>query len=122
MAAIMGRVAGGGSTDDGDLNFDRGDVTSTVIKVVGDMSLTYRNYGALVRAKAWHDFTLNSKRVGHGHFDTGYVPGRLGDSNFDRAARFSGVDLLDAFVYGDWDLGDSTQLNLRLGNQVIKSR
>lgn len=111
---------GGGSTDDGDLNFDRHDVTSTTLKMVGDVELKYRNYGLLVRGKAWHDFTLSDKKVRHGHFDNGYVPNRrLDDKHFDDAAKFSGVDLLDAFVYGDWDLGDSAQLNLRLGSQVV---
>lgn len=111
---------GGGSTDDGDLNFKRGDVTSTTLKVVGDVELHYRNYGALVRAKAWHDFTLATKKVVHGSFDNGYEPNqRLDDSHFDRAARFTGADLLDAFVYGNWALGEDSKLNLRLGNQVV---
>ncbi|MBR0567285.1 DUF1302 domain-containing protein [Azoarcus sp. L1K30] len=111
---------GGGSTDDGDLNFDRNDVTSTTLKVVGDAELRYRNYGALIRAKAWHDFTLSNTRVDHGHFDNGYVPGtRLNDDHFDDAAKFTGAEILDAFIYGDWELGENTRLNMRLGNQVV---
>jgi len=111
---------GGGSTDDGDLNFDRHDITSTTLKVVGDVELRYRNYGALLRAKAWHDFTLSTKKVDHGHFDNGYVPGeRLDDRHFDDAAKFSGAELLDAFIYGDWELGENARLNMRLGSQVV---
>lgn len=111
---------GGGSTDDGDLNFDRHDVTSTTLKLVGDVELRYRNYGALLRAKAWHDFTLSEKRVDHGHFDNGYVPDRhLNDSHYDDAAKFTGAELLDAFVYGDWEPAENTRLNMRLGNQVV---
>lgn len=111
---------GGGSTDDGDLNFNRGDITSTTLKLVGDVELRHRNYGALVRAKAWHDFTLATAKVPHGNFDNGYTPDqRLNDSHFDSAAKFSGAELLDAFVYGDWALGDESKLNLRLGNQVV---
>lgn len=112
--------SGGGSTDDGDLNFDRGDVTSTTLKLVGDVELRYRNYGALLRAKAWHDFTLANKKVDHGHFDNGYVPNeRLNDGHYDSAAKFTGAELLDAFVYGDWELGGDSRLNMRLGNQVV---
>ncbi|NML28124.1 DUF1302 domain-containing protein [Zoogloea dura] len=111
---------GGGSTDDGDLNFKRGDITSTTLKLVGDVELHYRNYGALVRAKTWHDFTLANKKVDHGNFDNGYTPGeRLDDSHFDKAAKFTGAELLDAFVYGNWALGGDTKLNMRLGNQVV---
>lgn len=111
---------GGGSTDDGDLNFNKHDVFSTSLKAVGDVDLRYRNVGALVRVKAWHDFTLAQKSVPHGSFDTAYVPDtKLNDDHFDRVAKFSGIDLLDAFVYGDWQLGEDARLNARLGNQVI---
>ncbi|WP_420476333.1 DUF1302 domain-containing protein [Noviherbaspirillum sp. ST9] len=110
---------GGGTTDDGDLNFGKHDVFSTALKMVGDVDLRYKNVGALVRAKAWYDYTLANKSVPHGSFDTAYVPGKLDDRNFDKVAKFQGVDLLDAFVYGTWDVGDTNKLNFRLGNQVV---
>jgi hypothetical protein len=43
---------------------------------------------------------------------------RLNDRGFEDLQKFSGVYLLDAYVYGSFALGD-TDLQLRLGNQVV---
>ena len=111
---------GGGTTDDGDLNFGKHEVFSTALKMVGDVDLRAGNVGLLVRGKAWYDYTLANKTVPHGSFDTAYAGGaRLDDRHYDHVAKFEGVDLLDAFVYGTFDLGASGKVNARLGNQVV---
>lgn len=42
----------------------------------------------------------------------------MDDSHYDHLAQFQGVSLLDAYVFGDFDLGNRP-LHTRLGNQVV---
>ena len=72
-----------------------------------------------LRAKAWYDYTLNNHEVDFGHSSNGYQQdSKLDDSHFDRLAQFQGVELLDAYVFGDFTVADRP-LNARLGNQVV---
>lgn len=43
---------------------------------------------------------------------------KLNDSNFDDLSKGSGATLLDAFIYGNFDIGDMP-LDVRLGKQVV---
>jgi hypothetical protein len=75
---------------------------------VTDVEYKKGDFGGLVRAKAWYDYTLEQKGVRHGSFATGYTQGaKLDDSNYEDLAKFSGVALLDAYVYGGFKLGDN---------------
>lgn len=112
-------VGDSSTTDDGNLNFEKGDVFSSIIKGSTDIRIERENYGAFVRAKYWYDHELENGKRPHGHSPNGYEPNaELDDSNFSDTAKFSGVKLMDAFVYGDFELGD-TLLNVRLGRQVV---
>lgn len=114
-------TAGLGSdvTDDGNLNYRKGDTFSTILKAVSDVEIKRDNVGGLVRAKAWYDWTLLDRGVSHGNFPNGYDAGAaLSDAGFERAARFKGMDLLDAYVYGRWQPAEH-DLALRLGKQVV---
>ncbi|MBY4677481.1 DUF1302 domain-containing protein [Marinobacterium arenosum] len=114
-----GTSKGSGSYDDGNLNFDDGDTFSQIFKGVHDLELRYDNVGAFVRGKYWYDFELEDGSRPHGHANNGYVPGAgLNDDGFNDFAEFSGVEILDAYVYGEFDLGDKP-LDLRLGRQVV---
>ncbi|CAM3513143.1 DUF1302 domain-containing protein [Parendozoicomonas haliclonae] len=122
---------GGGyssASDDGKQNFKKGDTFSEIFKGNMDLSLNYENYGAFVRGKFWYDNRLKNGNVDHGHFNTGYVDfatkadnrtsKKLDDSGFDDLAKFSGAEILDAYVYGDFELGN-TLIDARLGRQVV---
>ncbi|RDE24996.1 DUF1302 domain-containing protein [Motiliproteus coralliicola] len=108
--------------DDGNLNFNKGDVVSNVFKGTHGLSLRKDNIGAFVRVKYWYDFELENQDVRHGSTTTGYAPagGRIGlnDSKFDNEAKFSGIDLQDAFIYGEFEAGEMP-VDLRLGRQVV---
>ncbi len=105
--------------DDGNLNFQKGDTFSTIVKGVHDFDLKKDNYGFFSRVKWFYDYTLSKKDVFHGHEPTGNARNqRLEDSGFHPYARFDGIDLLDAFAYINTDVGGKP-LDLRLGKQVI---
>jgi hypothetical protein len=105
--------------DDGNLNFEKGDPFSTIIKGVHDFELKKDNYGFFTRVKWFYDHTLNNDEVFHGHEPTGNARNqKLEDSGFHPYARFDGIDLLDAFGYINTNVG-GMPLDVRLGKQVV---
>jgi len=121
----IGNTNGGranfGSFDDPRLNFEKGDIFSAPIKILTDLDLRVRDdYGIFVRAKAWTDQRLENFDAPHGHVPTGYEPNKqLDDSGFKDNAKFSGVSLLDAYVWSNYTIGDDISGSVRAGDQVI---
>ncbi|MFB9886695.1 DUF1302 domain-containing protein [Balneatrix alpica] len=114
-----GTGPGAGNDDDGNLNFHKGETFSKIIKGVHDLDLRYNNIGGFVRAKYWYDFELKDGPRSHGHTGNGYAKDKsLDDAKFDDFSKFSGFEFLDAFVYGNFDLG-GRPLDARLGRQVV---
>jgi hypothetical protein len=110
---------GGSNTDSGNLNYDKGDAFSTLLKANVDWSLTNGTAGSFVRIKAWYDFALKDNAVRMGNGANGYVMGQpLSDSGFDPLQKFSGVQIMDAYVYNSFDLAGAPA-QFRLGRQVI---
>jgi hypothetical protein len=104
-------VANGGRAfsvngDDGNLNYDTGVVSNTP-KITSELELRYKNFGAFVRGRAFYDITNEEA-------DRARTP--LSDAALDRVG--SRVDLLDAFAWVKFDLGD-VPVELRAGNQVL---
>ena len=117
----VNRLGGEGSTttDDGALNYDKGDTFSTIIKGMHDIQLSKGNFGAFVRFKYWYDYELTKGDVAHGNSVNGYTPNTpLSDDGFEDNSKFSGISLLDAYVYGSFDL-DEVYIDIRLGRQVV---
>lgn len=114
-----GNSAGSGSYDDGTQNYAAGDAFSTVFKGVHDLELTKDNIGAFVRGKYWYDYAQSEGQVNHGHIPNGYQSGAsLDDSDFNDYAKFSGAEILDAYVFGEFEIADKP-LDVRLGRQVV---
>ena len=101
-------IANGGSSrdpnsEDGNLKYDNGELVSTVIKATHDLEVKYQNFGAFVRASYFYDPTIHDKNS-----LSSQATAELGDK----------AEILDAYVYGSFDLG-GRKLNLRLGKQVV---
>ncbi|GGE53819.1 hypothetical protein GCM10007421_30350 [Halopseudomonas oceani] len=110
---------GARNADDSRLNYQKGDRVSSPTTLLGEVELNWHNYGVFMRAKAWYDYTLENSTVAHGHSPNGYNPdSKLDDSHFDELAKFHGVELLDAYVFGDFEIAERP-LHLRAGNQVV---
>ncbi len=119
-SAGNGGTAGRSNTsDDATQNFKKGETFSQIFKGVHDLELNYQNYGAFVRAKYWYDAEMKDGNRAHGHLGNDYEANTpLNDKNFSDFAKFSGIELMDAFVYGSFEIGDKP-LDLRLGKQVV---
>ncbi len=119
------------NSDDGDRNYKNGDAFSQIIKGSHDLQISYQNFGGFVRSKYWYDSALENNAVEYGHTPTTGTNGVAGaaldytnanttldDSKFDDLSKAKGATILDAFVYGSFEVGDMP-LDIRLGKQVV---
>jgi hypothetical protein len=124
--------------NDGNSNYEKGDAFSQIFKGSHDLHIKYENMGIFLRGKYWYDSAIENNSVAYGHGPTAtvrtaadevflagalesgltYNAGKLDDSGFDDLSKGSGATLLDAFVYGQFDLGEMP-LDVRLGKQVV---
>jgi len=107
------------TSDDGNQNFSKGDAFSQIFKGSHDIQITRGNIGGFTRFKYWTDAELENGNRAHGNSGSSYEQGQpLSDSGFSDNAKFTGVTLLDAYVYGSFDVADMP-LDIRLGRQVL---
>lgn len=112
------RLLEASNEDDGDRNFDRG-IISNRIDLLSEFDIAYKGFGARASGAAWYDSvynrsndhdspaTANQASVPYNEFtsDTEKLHGRE-------------VELLDAFVYGGFGLGQ-TRATFRLGRHAL---
>jgi hypothetical protein len=111
--------ASSSTADDGNLNYDQGDMYSFLFKGVHDLRLEGDNYGFFTRFKYWYDYALDNDKVDHGHAANGYEPNaRLKTGDFEDLAQKSGFEFLDYYAYVDLEVGDMP-VDLRAGNMVL---
>lgn len=105
---LVGSANGGTSRsvndDDGNLNYDKGDVVSSTIKATNDLELKYGNAGIFNRLTYFYDFQA--------HDDDEFF-GKRGDDRLK-----SELDFLDAFVYFNFRLNGRNSA-VRFGKQVV---
>lgn len=97
------------ASDDGRLNFKKGETFSKIFKGIHDLELKYGDSGVFIRGKYWYDFELKDE---HRLFKD------IDDHNRKEAAQASGAQVLDAFVYHNYFI-DEQPGSVRLGKQVV---
>ncbi|MFV8817682.1 DUF1302 domain-containing protein [Haliea sp. E17] len=113
-----GRAASS-TADDGNLNYDKGDMYSLLFKGVHDLDLNAGSYGFFTRFKYWYDYVLAEESVPHGSAANNYIADQeLETGSFEDLAQESGFEFLDYYAYLNVDLGDMP-LELRGGNMVL---
>ena len=95
--------------DDGRLNFKKGETFSKIFKGIHDLELKYRDTGVFVRGKYWYDFELKDESRRFKDID---------DHNRKEGAKSSGAEILDAFLYHNYAIGDLPG-TVRVGKQVV---
>lgn len=110
---LVGRVNGGtaasSTSDDNRLNFKKGETFSKIFKGIHDLELKYGDTGVFVRGKYWYDFEAK---------DESRLFKDIDDHNRKEAAQASGAQILDAFIYHNYDIADLPG-SVRLGKQVV---
>lgn len=97
------------TSDDGHLNFKEGETFSKIFKGIHDLELKYGDTGVFVRGKYWYDFELK---------DESRLFKDIDDHNRKEGAQSSGAEILDAFVYHNYDIAEQPG-SVRLGKQVV---
>ncbi|KOX64640.1 adhesin [Pseudomonas psychrophila] len=96
-------------SDDGRLNFKRGETFSKIFTGMHGLELKYGDSGLYVRGKYWYDFELQDD-------SRPFKP--VSDSGRKASAQSAGAQLLDAFVYHNYEIADQPGA-ARLGKQVV---
>lgn len=103
--------------DNGNLNYDTRESFSQLIKGSHELDIQYGNMGVFVRGMYYYDFAM----MDNDRDWTNPVSGATNDPCDDSEAKkqvCADVRLLDAYVYGNFDLGDMP-FSVRIGQQVI---
>ncbi|MDE1165690.1 MAG: DUF1302 domain-containing protein [Pseudomonas sp.] len=108
--------------NDGNRNFDPG-LVSEVYKITSELGASYKNYGIFLRGTAFYDTQIMDRGNDYYHNNNPAQPSQNAprDNRFSHATRQNAgrnAELLDAYVYGDWDVGNMP-VRGRLGRQVF---
>lgn len=102
-----GGRATGVNSDNGNLNFDRWDFTDAIARVTVDVQAKWENYGVFLRPTAFYNLVYANNDM------------RFRNLNHDAAGQINyNVDLLDAFVYGNYDIAGHAS-TIRVGKQAL---
>jgi hypothetical protein len=103
--------------DNGNLNYNKGEAFSKIFKGTHELDIHYDGMGIFVRGMYYYDFAMmDSDRDW-----TNQISGMANDPCNDSEAKdqvCSDVRLLDAYVYGNFDIGEMP-FSIRVGQQVI---
>ena len=97
------------TTDDSRQNFKKGETFSKIFKGIHDLELKYGDTCVFVRGKYWYDFETKDEQRLFKDID---------DHNRKEGAQASGAQILDAFVYHNYDIAGQPG-SVRLGKQVV---
>ncbi len=123
---IWAQGAGGYSTngDAGNLNYNAGESFSKILKGVHELDVNYQNMGVFVRGMYYYDYAMMKEDRAASNITFPSLDGpssQLYDPCRDNEAKkqvCQDIRLLDAYVYGDFEIGEMP-FSVRLGDQVI---
>ncbi|MGH8456147.1 MAG: DUF1302 domain-containing protein, partial [Stenotrophobium sp.] len=103
----------------------KGSLINNRATAYGEFSLKHDNYGAVFSGSAFYDEVYHRKNRNDSlpSDQSGATVNKTGATNeFTSETRhYDGqrARLLEAYVYGDWALGDQADLNIRFGQQLV---
>src|SRR6185436_10926471 len=102
----------------GDDNFRKRGFVSKRIDLLSEFDAVYKkDFGVRVSAAAWYDAAYRGKTDA-----TDVVNGQTPSDEFPSGTRdLAGrkAEVLDAFVFGGWDMGEGRKLTARLGKHAV---
>lgn len=103
--------------DDGNLNFRRG-LASNRADLLSELDVTYGNAGARLSGAAWYDSMYRKDNRNNSPFTANTSPNNVFDpATADLHGRRA--EFLDAFVFGQGDLGEGRLVSGRLGRHAL---
>ena len=108
LAPTNGGVRNSANYDNGNANYERGDLVSSLFKMNNDLSIDYKNFGAFFRVLSFYDHAIQNKDFNPNRSDQRTIRNRLGHD----------YEIYDAYVRGSFDVAGHG-LGVRVGKQVI---
>jgi hypothetical protein len=115
------KIANAPNTDESDNKFDRGDVVNNRVDLLSEFDLVYKSrMGLRVSGAAWYDqgYHDDTVKTGPGLDARGSYDNNRYSSFTKRFYKGPSGEFLDAFVFGNFDIG-STTLRLKAGKHSI---
>lgn len=107
------------NNDDGTRNFKRGSLITNRVSLFGELRLRHDNLGAVLRGSHFYDDVYHQRNDN----DSPQTVNKVGryDGFIEDTRRLSGskARLLDAYVYGNFQMGESQYLSLKAGRHLV---
>jgi len=117
--------------DDADLGWERGDIVNNRLDLLSELDFIWKEkFGFRVSAAAWYDEAY-SGRTAHPGYNPYLIPGAYADTwgsisvppgeltDHAKDLHYKDMELLDAFAFGSWNVGEDAALSARLGRHTI---
>jgi hypothetical protein len=104
--------------DDGDRNFKAGSLVNNRASLLGEMNITWQNYGWVVSANGFYDNVYNQPNDNNSPDSTNHYG--VWNNFTDGTRHYDGRRgrWLENYIYGDWKLPLDMNLDLRVGKQL----
>lgn len=111
------------NNDDGTRNFDRYAPINNRVSLFGEILVEKDNLGAVLRASHFYDDVYKSDNDNDSPGTVNRIVAAPGDEhrfvNKTRDESGSRFQLLDAYVYGNWPIGEEQYLSLNAGRHLV---
>ena len=113
------RLLGFATTDEGNAKFKRGDVVTNRVDGLGELDVNYKGkFGVRVTAAAWYDHAYrDSTLTSPAGQATSYNNNRY-SNEVNRFVHGPSGEILDAFAWGNFDVGD-VPVNVKVGKHTV---
>lgn len=107
------------NNDDGTRNFDRGSMINNRVSLFGELLLKHDNLGAVLRGSHFYDDVYHERNDNDSPDTVNKIGRANGFSEDTRRLSGSKARLLDAYVYGNFDVADSQYLSVKAGRHLV---
>lgn len=107
------------NNDDGTRNFDRGSMINNRVSLFGELLLKHDNLGAVLRGSHFYDDVYHERNDNDSPDTVNKIGRANGFSEDTRRLSGSKARLLDAYVYGNFDIADSQYLSVKAGRHLV---
>lgn len=116
------KIGNSALADEGDYSFDKGDMVAKRFDLLSEFDVVYKKrFGARVSATAWYDGAYGSESRSNPNAPLVSIPSYVNNqysSTVKRLYRGGSGEIMDAFVFGGVDLGD-TPVQAKLGRHTV---
>lgn len=117
--SFAGQAPTGLGFNAGDDNFRKRGFVSNRVDLLSEFDAIYqRNFGVRASVAAWQDFSIQGRSDATDRMNGQTPYNRFNAYTKDEAGRKA--ELLDAFVFGGWDLGEGRKATVRLGRHSLQ--